>query len=115
LNKGLRKCYTSLNSLLLNARKENTLTYKQQVCIQLCSNIPCITHLVHNNYYVTENKKPLGQLPYANLKASSAHTYRGGSSCQANDGHILSQKAWCAAKNNGETTSMYCFLLLSRS
>ena len=50
----------------------------------------------------TDSKQYLGQPPYGNLKASTAHQYKRGSSCQPGDGHILSNKAWCAALNNGK-------------
>ncbi|XP_067932055.1 lactadherin-like [Watersipora subatra] len=47
-----------------------------------------------------DSKKYLGQPPYGSLTASTSRQYKRGSSCQPGDGHILSNKAWCAAHNN---------------
>lgn len=44
----------------------------------------------------------LGLPPYGKLSASSAQPFRRFSSCQPDDGHILSNKAWCAKDDNAE-------------
>jgi lactadherin len=46
-------------------------------------------------------KEALGLPPYGKISSSSAKRFKRGSSCQAEDGHILSSKAWCARKQNG--------------
>ena len=53
---------------------------------------------------LTDNRQQLAQPPYGHLQASTSHSYRRGSSCQASDGHILSKKSWCAAFNDGMST-----------
>jgi len=50
---------------------------------------------------IPDNKQQLGQPPYGALEASTAHSYKQGSSCQPADGHILSNKAWCPATDKG--------------
>ena len=40
--------------------------------------------------------------PYGKLTASSEKSYKKGSSCLADDGHIMTNKAWCAKENNGK-------------
>ena len=55
---------------------------------------------------VADNKKHLSQPPYSSLTASSSHKYRRGSSCQPEDGHLLSSKGWCAGTNDGEWSFM---------
>ena len=39
--------------------------------------------------------------PYGKLTASTEKSYKKGSSCLADDGHIMTNKAWCAKDNNG--------------
>ena len=57
-----------------------------------------------------DNRQYLGQPPYGALQASTSHAYRKGSSCQPSDGHILSNKAWCAAQQNSE--SFYAIFII---
>ncbi|XP_012937328.1 lactadherin, partial [Aplysia californica] len=45
-------------------------------------------------------KEPLGLPPYGRISASSAKRFKRGSSCQPEDGHILSSKGWCSRKQN---------------
>uniref|UniRef100_A0A2C9L8Z1 F5/8 type C domain-containing protein n=1 Tax=Biomphalaria glabrata TaxID=6526 RepID=A0A2C9L8Z1_BIOGL len=47
-------------------------------------------------------KEPLGLPPYGKMSASSSRKFQKGSSCQPEDGHILSSKSWCSKKQNGE-------------
>jgi len=39
--------------------------------------------------------------PFTKLTASSQKVYQRGSSCRADDAHIIANKAWCAKDNNG--------------
>ncbi|XP_055900427.1 lactadherin-like isoform X2 [Biomphalaria glabrata] len=45
-------------------------------------------------------KEPLGLPPYGKMSASSSRKFQKGSSCQPEDGHILSSKSWCSKKQN---------------
>ncbi|XP_064634109.1 lactadherin-like isoform X3 [Lineus longissimus] len=47
-----------------------------------------------------ECKELIGMPPYGKITASSWKTYRKGSSCLPEDGHILSNKAWCSRKDD---------------
>ena len=47
-------------------------------------------------------KQMLALPPYGKLTASSEKSYKKGSSCLADDGHIMTNKAWCAKENNGK-------------
>lgn len=42
----------------------------------------------------------IGMPPYGKITASSVWHFKKGSSCQAEDGHILSNKAWCPKVND---------------
>ncbi|RUS74395.1 hypothetical protein EGW08_017850 [Elysia chlorotica] len=45
-------------------------------------------------------KEQLGLPPYGKVEASTKRKSKKGSSCQAEDGHILSSKGWCSKKQN---------------
>ncbi|KAH9519216.1 hypothetical protein Btru_074987 [Bulinus truncatus] len=45
-------------------------------------------------------KEPLGLPPYGKMSASTSRKFQKGSSCQPEDGHILSSKSWCSKKQN---------------
>ncbi|BFZ05340.1 hypothetical protein BsWGS_08379 [Bradybaena similaris] len=45
-------------------------------------------------------KEPLGLPPYGKITASSFRKFKFGSSCQPEDGHILSSKGWCPKTQN---------------
>lgn len=47
-------------------------------------------------------KVPIALPPYGKVAASSERTHNDGSSCQANDGYIITKKAWCAKNNNAD-------------
>ncbi|CAL1548384.1 unnamed protein product, partial [Lymnaea stagnalis] len=47
-------------------------------------------------------KEQLGLPPYGRITASTSRKFQKGSSCQPEDGHILSSKAWCSKKQNGQ-------------
>ena len=39
--------------------------------------------------------------PFTKVTASSQRSYKRGSSCRADDAHVIANKAWCAKDNNG--------------
>lgn len=39
--------------------------------------------------------------PFTKVTSSSERSYNRGSSCRAEDGFIIANKAWCARENNG--------------
>jgi len=45
---------------------------------------------------------PIAFPPYGKLSASSSRHQSTRSSCQAEDGHIITQKGWCPKENNGQ-------------
>ncbi|CAH1785822.1 unnamed protein product [Owenia fusiformis] len=45
-------------------------------------------------------KEEIALPPYAKISASSSWSFKKGSSCQPEDGYIMSSKAWCAKHNN---------------
>jgi lactadherin len=47
-------------------------------------------------------KTPLALPPYGKVTASSERSPDGGSSCQPEDGYIITNKAWCAKSDNTE-------------
>ena len=51
--------------------------------------------------FVTVCKQMLALPPYGKLTASTEKSYKKGSSCLADDAHIMTNKAWCAKDNNG--------------
>ena len=51
-------------------------------------------------------KSPIALPPYGKLTASSS-PYKKGSSCLADDGYLMTNKAWCAKHNNGTLTLLH--------
>ncbi|KAK2183079.1 hypothetical protein NP493_324g03010 [Ridgeia piscesae] len=45
-------------------------------------------------------KQPIALPPYSHITVSSEKKYKRGSSCMAEDGYIMTNKAWCAKQNN---------------
>jgi len=45
-------------------------------------------------------KSPIALPPYGKLTASSEKSFKRGSSCMAEDGHLMTNKGWCAKHNN---------------
>ena len=52
--------------------------------------------------WFAECKRPLGLPPHAKITASNQHSYKHGSSCLAEYGHIMSNKAWCPRRHDGK-------------
>ena len=52
--------------------------------------------------HVTVCKTPIALPPYGKVTASSERSNEKGNSCQADDGYIITNKAWCAKQDDGE-------------
>ena len=50
---------------------------------------------------MTVCKAQIGLPPYGKVTASSAKKYKDGSSCQPDDGYIMTNKGWCAKTKDG--------------
>ena len=49
-------------------------------------------------------KQPIALPPYSHISVSSEKKFKRGSSCMAEDGFIMTNKAWCAKSNNGKSS-----------
>ena len=52
-------------------------------------------------------KQMLALPPYGKISASSEKHFKKGSSCLAQDGHIMTNKGWCAKDNNGKPGKLW--------
>ena len=51
-------------------------------------------------------RSEIGLPPYSKVSASSEKNQGSGSNCQAEDGYILTNKAWCAKDNNSQSLGL---------
>ena len=58
-------------------------------------------HVVTSVLGVAACKQPIALPPYSHISVSSEKKFKRGSSCMAEDGYIMTNKAWCAKQNNG--------------
>jgi len=73
-----------------------------RLCVNSCrlASIVVVCCLLCSFYCVVCNA-PIAFPPYGKLSASSVRHQSTGSTCQAEDGYVITQKGWCPKDNNG--------------